>query len=248
MLKRLRILVTRAPHQASELADRLRALGAEPVMIPTIEIAEPTSFAALDKAVAEISGFDWVVFTSANAVAPFASRLPRHGRLPRMASIGPATSRALQSAGIAVDIVPPQAVAESLAQALAPHAGAARFLLVRAEKARDHLPEALTAAGGEVVDAPAYRNVVPPGSADALRVLFAAEPPDAVTFTSSSSARNFFELLAEAGLALPPQVARASIGPVTSATLRELGYPPHTEADDSFVRALAEKTVAYLKL
>jgi uroporphyrinogen-III synthase len=257
MPERPRILVTRAPHQASELADRIRALGADPILIPTIALEAPTSFDSLDTALADLSPFDWLLFTSANAVEAFAQRLAfLGGRLPepqryRIAAIGAATARSLHTIGLQVDLIPPRAIAESLTEALLPHARSqdgtpTRFLLIRAESARDHLPESLIAAGAEVVLAPAYRTVTPAGSIDQLRQLFTLGPPDAVTFTSSSSARNLLELLAEAGLNLPETVTRASIGPVTSATLRDLGYPPHLEAEEATVASLAEKTVGHV--
>ena len=119
-----RILVTRSPHQASELADALRALGAEPVLIPTIETVEPTSYAPLDEALARLDGFDWLIFTSANAVEAFARRLDGRA-LPvglKIAAIGAATARALEAAGFGVDLVPALAVAESLTEALLPFA------------------------------------------------------------------------------------------------------------------------------
>ena len=169
-----RVLVTRSPRQSSELATQLSALGLEPVLVPAIELAPPSSFDALDAALAQLSSYDWLIFTSANAVEAFHRRLESAGTARRsrgavrIAAIGPATARALESVGLAAEVIPPQAVAESLTEALLPHArqadgSATRFLLVRAEDARDVLPDALRAAGAEVTIAPAYRTVVPPG-------------------------------------------------------------------------------------
>ena len=258
-----RVLITRSAHQASELAERLRSLGLEPVLIPTIELAEPSSFAALDAAMAQLaspaSGFHWLVFTSANAVEVFHRRWTagERDRLPprlSVAAIGPATARALRSAGWRSDLTPPSAVAESLATALLPHArqpdgNPNRFLLVRAEAARDYLPETLRAAGAGVAIAAAYRNVIPSSSIAQLQSLFAIREywPDAVTFTSSSTASNLQALLETCALTLPPQVLRVSIGPVTSQTLRELNLPPHAEAGEPTVAALAEAAVLALK-
>jgi uroporphyrinogen-III synthase len=257
-----RILITRSPHQASALAERLRQLGHEPVLVPTIEIAPPASFTMLDSALATLHNFHGLIFTSANAVEAFAERLPGPlSRLPGpclIAAIGPATARAIeQRLGTTPTLVPREAVAESLAEALVPHArqpdgSATRFLLVRAEQARDLLPEALRAAGAEVVIAPAYRNVVPDGSVDALRALFAgpnASPaacPDAITFTSSSTAVNLRTLLDEARIALPESTVRVSIGPITSQTMRALHMPPHAEATAPTVEALADAVVRAL--
>ncbi len=316
MHSRPRILVTRSPHQASELADRLRALGFEPVLIPAIETVEPTSFAALDAALRELipsenqRGFDWLLFTSANAVEAFHRRLqhrpapftpeaqilknvistdrqsaewkdPQHTpadpptptpdlgdtRVPRnlrVAAIGPATRRALEGIGLPPDLIPPQAVAESLVEALLPLARQpdgtpTRFLLIRAEEAREHLPEVLRAAGAEVAVAPAYRTVIPEGSVRAIRDLFAHDtdavrssdplppPIDAITFTSSSTARNLLSLCEAASVTLPQSTLRISIGPITSQTLRELGLRPHAESPEATVAALAETVVNTLR-
>lgn len=264
MKKRPRILVTRFPHQASALADRLRALGAEPVLIPTIELTTPTSYAALDVALQTLltsqpASFHWMLFTSANAVEAFARRWKEaSGTIPlptqtHIASIGPATTMALAVAGMKVDLTPPAAIAESLADALLPHTRQpdgtpTRFLLIRAEDAREYLPETLRAAGADVTVAPAYRNVVPPGSVAALRSLFQTDPPDAITFTSSSTATNFFSLLTAARIVLPSEVVLASIGPVTSATVRSLGYEASVEAPEASTASLAETVVEFFAL
>ena len=316
-MHRPRILITRSPHQASALAEHLRALGAEPILIPTIEIVDPTSFAPLDAALAQLDRFHWLLFTSANTVEAFHRRagsgiaqnllstgenqvpqgfslgslgLEKKGALapevcfpggPSIAAIGPATARALEAIGLTPNLIPPQAVAESLADALISHVRQAdgsptRFLLIRAEEAREHLPETLRAAGAEVTIAPAYRTVIPTGSIDAIRELFSRPEttPDAITFTSSSTARNLFALLEAAGVTLPahPEIVTltlslpkeknllhkgvsaprtpiiASIGPITSATLRDLGHPPQVEATEANVASLAENLVKYLHL
>jgi uroporphyrinogen-III synthase len=242
-----RVLVTRAAGQASELADVLRELGMEPVVVPVIEVAEPSSFAALDSAIAELAGFDWLLFTSANAVEAFARRARDVEAEARIAVIGEATARAVEAAGMRADVVAEQAVAESLAEALMAYVRRAdrepaRMLLVRAEEAREVLPETLRSAGADVTVAAAYRNVVPEGSVAAVRGLFARveDAPAAITFTSSSSARNLLALCEAAGVEIPAGALRISIGPITSATLRELGYPAHAEAATASVRALAE--------
>jgi uroporphyrinogen-III synthase len=244
-----RVLITRTRQQASELASQLAALGAQTVTIPTIEIAPPTSFCALDAALACLSCYDWLLFTSANAVHAFQQRAECLSIQPhpcRIAAIGPATAKAVADLGLRPQrdtiLVPPQYVAESLAEALTPHAAGQTFLLVRAEEARDILPDTLTAAGAHVTIAPAYRNVTPPEAIPSLQALFAAAttPPDAITFTSSSTARNLLALLETAAITLPSTVVLASIGPITSATLRELGYEPTVEAAEPTVPALAE--------
>jgi uroporphyrinogen-III synthase len=251
-LTNTRVLVTRSPHQSSELATQLSALGLEPVLVPAIELARPASFEVLDAALADLESFDWLIFTSANAVEALDRRLAALGLRAsalrmRIAVIGPATARAVEAIGLVPELIPPQAVAESLAEALLSHVrkpdGArARFLLVRAEDARDVLPDELRGAGAEVIIAPTYRTVVPVESIDAVRKLFGGAAPGvaAITFTSSSTARNLLALCEAAGVTLPPNVLRVSIGPITSETLRSLSYAPHAEALTASVAALAQ--------
>jgi uroporphyrinogen-III synthase len=246
-----RILITRTRHQASDLAAQLEALGAISILIPTIEIAPPASFAALDAALTCLRTYDWLVFTSANAVEAFHRRAHflHLTQLPkRIAAIGPATLRAANKIGLTVDLVPPQYVAESLAKALLPEAPGKSFLLIRAAEARDILPEALTAAGATVTIAEAYRNEVPTDSMRALQALFTAPTnyPDAITFTSASTVRNLCNLLEAANLKLPLNIILASIGPITSEALRTLGYEPTIEAAEPTIPALVQSLLNHL--
>ncbi len=269
-----RVLVTRSAGQGSALAEHLHALGAEPVLIPAIEFTEPTTYAPLDAALTALGSFHWVLFTSSNAVEAFVSRLTKAAHLnqlsplriphiaafqgapsrPRIAAIGPATARALENAGLTPDLIPPQAVAESLAEALLPHSrkpdgSPTRFLLVRAEQAREHLPETLRAAGAEVTVAPAYRTVIPASSIERIRDLFAAVSPlpiAAITFTSASTVRNLSTLCEAAGVAFPASTLRISIGPITSGALRDLALPPAAEASEATVVSLAETVMRCL--
>lgn len=246
--RRARVLITRTRQQASELAARLEALGAETILVPTIELAEPRSWCALDAALACLRSYDWLLFTSANAVEFFVRRRKQLGLATepkRIAVVGPATAKAVAASGLAADVspvlVPPRYVAESLAESLigeGPQAGV-RYLLVRAEEARDVLLEMLEAAGAEVTIAAAYANRTPAGTVAALQHAF-AEGFEAITFTSSSTARNLVALVEGAGLKISADVVLASIGPVTSATLRELGYEPTLEAREATVAALVE--------
>jgi uroporphyrinogen-III synthase len=267
-----RILITRAPHQASALADELLRLGAVPILVPTIEIAPPTSFAALDVALGNLTAFDLVIFTSANAVDAFHRRAQLLSLIPkpkRVAVVGPSTARALQAIGLRANLIPPTYTAASLAATLAPEVSRQHILILLPEDP-DHsspgapsiaalrdgwdanpspspLAAALTAAGATVTLAPAYRNRIPAESIAALCHLFSAPEnyPNAITFTSASTALNLVALLNAAKLILPESVVRASIGPVTSHALRELNLPPHLEAASATIPALANSLAAY---
>ncbi len=253
-----RILVTRSAHQTSALAEALRALGAEPILIPAIALAPPTSFCPLDAALAQLPSYHWLLFTSANAVEAFAHRARRTFTphpTQQVAAIGPATAEALRNIGLPPALVPATAIAESLTAALLPHAtqpdgSATRMLLLRAESARDHLPESLRSAGADLTVAPVYRNLIPTESIPLLQHLFRtpATWPDAITFTSSSTATNLLTLLEAAHLTLPDAILRASIGPITSATLRALGVPPHIESPEASIPSLVRTLAGALHL
>ncbi len=229
--------------------------------MPMIEVVPPRSFEELDAAIRLLDQpddkLDWVVFTSANAAQALSTRARELGALPRLkriAVIGPATGKAVAAARLAPEIepmlVPTEYVAESLANALLAECGSQqRFLLVRAEEARDVIPTALEAAGHSVTIATAYRNVTPPGTLPALQEIFADRAcyPDVITFTSSSTARNLAALLASIDLKIPHGIALASIGPITSTTLRELGYEPTFEADEPTIDSLAAAISRHLK-
>ncbi len=240
-LRERRVLVTRAEGQASALAELLRAEGAVPVLLPVIELVEPESWAGLDGALADPEKFDWLVFTSANAVRVFAERaglaLSRFEKA-RIAVIGPATARAVaEHLERGADLVPERYVAEALLEALAAEAAGKPVLLVRAAVARDVLPDGLRAAGVRVTVADAYRTVVPEASVAAVRAM---AMPDAVMFTSASTVVNLMGLLERAGVRLPDGVVLASIGPVTSRALRESGFEPTVEARESTIPSLVE--------
>lgn len=234
------------------MADRLRELGAAPIVIPTIEIGPPGSFAELDAALASLEDFDLLAFTSANAVEAFGERTKflNVSEVPkRIAAVGPATARALEAICLSADIMPPTYTAEALGQTLAPEAAGRRILLILAEDAPMVLRDALAAAGAQVTVAAGYCNRIPETSLAAITSLFGktSNYPDAVTFTSASTAANLVALLDAAGLALPDAVVRASIGPITSRALRELGLPPHIEAPASTIPALVEAVANYFR-
>jgi uroporphyrinogen-III synthase/uroporphyrinogen III methyltransferase/synthase len=242
-----RVVVTRSTGQASKLSEALRALGAEPVEVPVIQIVPPESYAALDTAIRNLSQFDWLILTSANAVRVMAERaayldaaLDEAGGL-RLAAVGPATAAEAQRIGLAVTLVPEAAFrAEGLLEALGTQAGGARILLARAAAARDVLPDALRATGAQVNVVDAYRNVMPKDAPMVLRGALAA-PVDAATFTSSSSVTHLKEAAEKASVVFPFSGVKAiSIGPITSATLREQGWEPAAEAEQSDIPKLVE--------
>lgn len=215
-----RVVVTRPKHQVSTLADRLRAEGAEAIVIPTIEIVEPTDDgASLRDAIAALDAYDWVVFTSANGVERFCDQLRDARDLGgvRIAAIGPGTADALAERNLLADLVPERFIAESLLEAFPlPQRDEGRVLLARAEVARDVLPDGLRAMGWHVDIADAYRTIAARPT-DVQRE--SVRSADVVTFTSSSTVENW--VAAFGADTLPSTVA--CIGPVTADTARRLG-------------------------
>lgn len=232
-----RILVGRARHQAGSLSTSLRGLGAAVVEIPFIEIQKPKSYQPLDDALKNIKSYDWLILTSANGVEAMWQRV-RRLRITRrglkhlqIAAIGPATKAAIVKHGLKVKMVPEEYVAESVVKGLRDKIKGKCVVLIRAKVARDVIPEELRKAGAEVDVVEAYETVVPEKSRTRLRALMKSNRrPHIVTFTSSSTAKNFAELLGDSRDGLLNGVKFASIGPVTSATLRELQMPVAIEA------------------
>jgi uroporphyrinogen-III synthase len=243
-----RVLVTRAAHQAGKLSEGLRALGAEPVEVPVLEIRPPADSAPLDRALGQLDQYDWLIVTSANTVRSIAwsSLLNRISGL-KVAAIGEATAAAARKAGLPVALVPKTYVAESLVECLAGQAAGQRILLARAEVARDVIPDALRAAGAVVDVVDAYRNATPQTAPEQLGQAL-KQGLDAATFTSSSSVTHLAEVARIAGIAFPLAGVQAiSIGPITSATLRELGWEPAAEANPSDIPGLIQAVEAILR-
>jgi uroporphyrinogen III methyltransferase/synthase len=238
-----RILITRAREQASALSERLRSLGAEPVEFPTIRIQAPADgYAALDAALGNLAGYDWVVFTSANGVAHAFERLAAAGHDARafgaakVAAIGPATADALRERGIRPDFTPTEFVADAvLAQFPEPVAGK-RILIPRAAEAREVLPGTWREQGATVDVVPAYETVLETDGADEVRAMLAVGEIDAITFTSSSTVKNFVQAMD--GTPVPPSTLLAAIGPVTAQTCRELLREPDRVASDYTIEGL----------
>src|SRR5208337_1690146 len=196
-------LVGRARHQASALSGELRKLGATVIEIPFIEIRKPKSFNVLDAALTSLANYDWLILTSVNGVEAMWNRLARL-RLTqagfkhlRIAAIGPATKTAIEQRGGKVDVVPKEYIAESVVRSLRRRVNGKRVLLVRAKIARDVIPRELRRAGAHVDVVEAYETVVPLSSRTRLRKVlkYPQRRPHVVTFTSSSTVRNFVDLL-----------------------------------------------------
>jgi len=230
-----RILVTRATHQAGKLSEGLRLAGLDPIEVPVLEIRPPASYDPLDVALQHLYGYDWLILTSANTVRAVAERaanlkLSLSDPGPHVAAIGQATAEAARNAGLHVTLTPESYVAESLVAALATRIQGKHILLARAAIARDIIPDALRKSGATVNVVDAYQNTIPAAAPELLRAALALGI-DAATFASSSSATHLAEVARTAGVRFPFVGVRAiSIGPITSATLRELGWEPAAEA------------------
>jgi len=269
-LNGIRVLVGRAKHQAGALSAELRKRGAEVLEVPFIEIRKPKSFKPLDTALKNLGTYDWLILTSVNGVEAMWDRMKKTGEgrdfsravkrpksksvlaaegpLLRIAAIGPATRKAIEQRGATVDVVPKEYVAESVVKRLKSKVRGKRVLLVRAKVARDVIPNELRKAGAHVDVVEAYETVVPRSSRARLRATLKnpKKRPHVVTFTSSSTVKNFAELLG-----LPKKsrhknlggIRMASIGPVTSATLVELGLPVDIAAKEFTIPGLASAIV-----
>jgi len=239
-----RIAVTRAAEQADETLHRLRRLGADAIAMPTIEIGAPADWGPVDRAIGRLEAYDWLIFTSVNGVRRFVSRLDESSRdlralRGRICAIGPATAAALEALHLVPDVTPKEFIAESLVEALAGEDVEGKcFLLPRAAEARELIPVELERRGAVVDVAPVYRTVPPNVSAAEADEAFEPDRrPHWITFTSSSTARNFVKLYGAARLGA---ARAASIGPVTSQTLRELGVEPAVEASPHTTEGLIE--------
>jgi uroporphyrinogen III methyltransferase/synthase len=231
-----RIVVTRPRDQAADLVDRLAALGAETIEAPMIQIVPPEDPRPLRRAAAEAAAFDWIVFTSANAVDVFMHALLDDGRDiraiagPRLCAVGTGTADRLALHGIKADLVPDEFRAEALTAALLRHGpvDGRRVLLPRADIGRDVVAEGLRAAGARVTDVVAYRTVLedlpPDGDGTDIYKSLLEGRIDVVTFTSPSAVRNFVRLFGQDQAAdLLGQTVVATIGPVTTEAAGRLG-------------------------
>ena len=240
----LRIVITRPRHQARGFGEVLQRSGAEVIYLPVIAIAPAEDLEALDRSLARLASYDWVIFTSVNGVQASLDRLQaRQGKIgwppsTQVAAIGPKTAAVLRSNGIWVDFVPAEYIAEAIPPGLGQLDGK-RFLLLRADLARPDLADLIESAGGLVDEVTAYRTIPARPEPEALTALRAGV--DILTFTSSSTVRNFIAILQQADMAYaqlsgPPRVA--CIGPITARTARELGLPVDLIAQEYTVEGL----------
>jgi len=255
ILSGTRVLVGRARRQAGSLASELRALGAQVIEIPFIEIRRPPSYAPLDTALRDLRGYDWLILTSVNGVEALWNRATKMGvgrkafAHLKLAAIGPATKAALIERGLPVHVMPDEYIAESVVASLRKQVKNRRVLLARARVARDVIPRELRRLGARIDVVEAYETIIPRTSRTKLRALMqnVRRRPHVITFTSSSTVRNFVALLGmkpRTGRELIRGVRFASIGPVTTATLEEFGFPPHITARQYTIPGLISAIVA----
>jgi len=242
-----RLLVPRPAEQASLTAAAIRERAAEPVVFPVIELHDPPDPEALRRAARELSNYDWVLLTSANGVERLFRTLREQGRDARafgsakIGVIGPKTASALEQHGVRADLIAEEFVGEGLARALLGRGKPGRVLLARALEARPDLPRALADAGAQIDVVAAYETrPVSAERAAALRSLLENGDLDAVLFTSSSTVSSTLSLLGPSGPDLLARVVVASIGPVTSATLKDRGILPQVTARTYTVEGLLE--------
>lgn len=247
------IVITRARAQAQRFAQLLEAAGARVLQAPTIVIEPPASWELLDTALGALDSFTWVVFTSVNGVAMVDRRLSARGLAwsaigrKRVAAIGPATAEALAEHGVRVELVPTEYRAEALVEALRRLVGPAdRVLLPRAKETRDVLVVELRRLGVTVTEVPAYQTRRIEDGVVRLREALASGSVDAVTFTSSSTARNFAEQFSDdERSAWRGRIAVASIGPITAATAAEYGLSTDVMPSEYTIPALARALADY---
>jgi uroporphyrinogen III methyltransferase/synthase len=252
-LRNRTVVITRARAQAASFAAVLEGYGARVISCPTIEIVEPDSFAPLDEAIQNLYGYDWLIFTSVNGVDYFLRRFHALGHEVseldelRVCAIGDATAERLREASIHVDVLPEEFKAEGVFAALEKFMGGAdgfqgqNFLIPRAARARDYLPRALEAAGARIDVVPVYRTVAPRDTEKRrVEALLAGGAVDCVTFTSSSTVRNFAELFDTTDLSgLLAGCEVACIGDITASTAAEYGLRTDIQPGEFTTAALA---------
>jgi uroporphyrinogen-III synthase len=236
-LNGLRIVVTRAAHQAEELAAPLRQLGAQVILLPTIAIGPPADIAPLQEAASRANEYDWIIFTSQNSVDAFAAHA-RCGELQRfkVAAVGNATREAAEGRGLEVHRIPENYVAESLVDAFSTgELRGKQILIPSAAVTRDVIPRELSQRGAVVTVVEAYRNVLPDGLAETASLVFRDPLPDWVLFASPSAVENLASLVQ---MQVVKRVKIATIGPVTSKAVEKYGLTVTAEADTHDIEGL----------
>jgi uroporphyrinogen III methyltransferase/synthase len=249
-----RIVVTRAKEQAPEFMDLLSSYGAEAISFPTLQLAPPPSWAEMDAAIERIERYDWIIFTSVNGVQSFRKRLATLRKDLRLlkgislCAIGPQTAAEVEAWGLQVDLVPSEFKAEGVLQALEGRGIAGkRFLIPRAKEAREILPEEIQKKGGKVDVVPVYQSVRPDHDRASLETLLRGKKVDVITFASSSTLRNFMEILGPQRRSWLAGSAIACIGPITAETAREFGLKVDVIPGEYTLPALAESIVDYFR-
>ena len=250
-----RIVITRAVEQARDLKGRLENLGATILLLPAVSFSEPADAAELDRAIRSLNAFDWILFTSANAVRFFAVRCRKLGMVldesgkPRCAAVGLATASAAAAEGFRIDYVAKEFLGTALARELSASLTDKKVLLPRSERAGRDLPDALNAAGAEVTEVVTYHTggvgVAEPGVMDAMR----EARVDVVSFFSPSAVENLRgELGADALRRLGTKAALAAVGPMTAAALRKAGLPVTIQAPEATAESMAAAIVKHFSL
>jgi uroporphyrinogen-III synthase len=235
-----RIVVTRAPHQAEELARPLRALGADVLLLPLLGIADPLDPSDLIAGATNCNSYDWIIFSSANAVIAFAKHV--QGRCEaQVAVVGEATREEAESRGFQVAVTPEKYVAESLLEAMGKEDLAQRRILIpSAAVTRDVIPEALRQLGAVVEVVEAYRTILPAEANELVPRIFRSPLPDWITFASPSAVNHAVELVGTESLR---NIAIGSIGPITTSALERHGLCPRAEADPHTIDGLVAAIV-----
>jgi uroporphyrinogen-III synthase len=248
-----RVVVTRPQHQAGDLAERLKALGAEPILVPAIQVSPPADWKPIDQAINNLQQFNWVVFTSANGVESFVSRMRELGVEVRnlsnckLAAIGPATASVLAKYIREPDFIPSVFISDAIAEELGEVKGQ-KVLLARADIARKDLAVILKEKGAEVTQVAVYRveGNIDDRIQEELKGYVGQTPPDFITLTSPSAARGLLRILEEAGLEKWMGLsALICIGPITGKAVEEMGFKPTRIAQehttDGLVQAILEE-------